>query len=73
LYAIPVLIYYDEKNLNALSSSDREMLSKESYAYCDVLRQNGQFVAAEPLQPVHTATTVRIKGGKAITMDDPFA
>ena len=67
------LIYYDEKNLNALSSSDREMLSKASYAYCDVLRQNGQFVAAEPLEPVHTATTVRIKGGKAITTDGPFA
>jgi len=67
------LIYYDEKNLNALSKSEREGLSAESYAYCDVLRQNGQFISAEPLEPVHTATTVRNKGGKAATTDGPFA
>jgi hypothetical protein len=67
------LIYYDEKNLNALSSSEREALSKEAYAYCDILRQKDQFIAAEPLQPVHTATTVRIRDGKAVTTDGPFA
>lgn len=67
------LIYYEEKNLNALSKSAREALSAQSYAYCEVLRQNGQFIAAEPLEPVHTATTVRIKGGKTATTDGPFA
>lgn len=67
------LIYYDEKNLNALSRSEREALSVESFAYCDVLRQNGQFIAAEPLEPVHTATTVRVRSGKAATTDGPFA
>jgi hypothetical protein len=67
------LIYYDEKDLNALSRSERETLSQESYAYCDVLRQKGQFIAAEPLEPVRTATTVRIRSGKPITIDGPFA
>jgi hypothetical protein len=67
------LIYYDEKNLNALSKNEREALSKESFAYCDVLRQNGQFIAAEPLEPVHTATTVRLRNGKVATTDGPFA
>lgn len=67
------LIYYNEKDLNKLSQSERQALSAESYAYCDHLRQKGQFIAAEPLEPVHTATTVRIKGGKAITTDGPFA
>ncbi len=67
------LIYYDEKNLNTLSQSARQALSEESYAYCDLLRQKGQFIAAEPLEPVHTATTVRIKAGKATTTDGPFA
>jgi hypothetical protein len=67
------LIYYDEKNLNALSRSEREALSEESFAYCDVLRQNGQFIAAEPLEPVHTATTVRVRAGKTSTTDGPFA
>jgi hypothetical protein len=48
-------------------------LSEESYAYCDRLRQNGQFIAAEPLEPIHTATTVRVRGGKVATTDGPFA
>lgn len=67
------LIYFDEKNLNALSKDERDALSEESYAYCDVLRQNGQFIAAEPLQPVHTATTLRVRAGKVSTTDGPFA
>lgn len=67
------LIYYDEKKLNGLSRRERETLSEESYAYCDVLRRKGQFIAAEPLEPVHTATTVRIQGGKPATTDGPFA
>ena len=67
------LIYYDEKNLNALPQSERQTLSEESYAYCDLLRQKGEFIAAEPLEPVHTATTVRVKAGNVATTDGPFA
>jgi hypothetical protein len=67
------LIYYDEKKLHALPQSERQALSDQSYAYCDALRQKGQFIAAEPLEPVHTATTVRIHAGKISTTDGPFA
>ena len=65
------LIYYDEKKLHALQPSESQTLSEESYAYCDALRQKGQFIAAEPLEPVHTATTVRIHAGKVSTTDGP--
>ena len=67
------LVYLEEKNLNALSKSEREALSDESMAYCEVLRKNGQFIAAEPLEPVQTATTVRVRNGKTSTTDGPFA
>ncbi|HEY6085351.1 MAG TPA: YciI family protein [Nitrospira sp.] len=67
------LVYLEEKNLNALSKIEREALSEESIAYCEVLRKNGQFIAAEPLEPVQTATTVRVRNGKASTTDGPFA
>ncbi len=67
------LIYYDEKDLNALSRRERETLSKESFGYCETLRQKGQFIAAEPLEPVHTATTVRVRSGKTAATDGPFA
>ena len=46
---------------------------KEYVALADSLRANGQFIAAERLQPTSTATTVRIHDGKTLTTDGPFA
>ena len=39
----------------------------------DSLRRSGQLLAAEPLEPVETATTVRVRGGKVSVTDGPFA
>ena len=46
---------------------------KEYVALADSLRAHGQFIAAERLQPTSTATTVRIRDGKTLTTDGPFA
>ncbi|HEY6260030.1 MAG TPA: YciI family protein [Nitrospiraceae bacterium] len=67
------LVYLEEKTLNALSRNERVALSDESMAYCDELQKSGQFIAASPLHPVETATTVRVRNGKASTTDGPFA
>ena len=58
------LVYVEEKILHAMPQSERIALSDESMAYCDELQKNGQFLAASPLQPVETATTVRVREGK---------
>jgi hypothetical protein len=42
-------------------------------AYSKMLRDRGAYVAAEALQPVTTATTVRVRDGQTITTDGPFA
>jgi hypothetical protein len=42
-------------------------------AYGESLRKSGHYVAAEALQPVHTATTVRVREGKVSMTDGPFA
>lgn len=42
-------------------------------AYCDRLQKLGQLVTASPLHPVETATTVRVRDGKTMTSDGPFA
>jgi hypothetical protein len=42
-------------------------------AYGQNLRESGHLVAAEPLQPIHTATTVRIRNGNLLVTDGPFA
>ncbi len=43
------------------------------WAYCDDLQKQGQLLAASPLHPVETATTVRVREGKTSTTDGPFA
>ncbi len=67
------LVYVEEKILHALSSAERVSLSNESMAYCDRLQKVGQLLAASPLHPVETATTVRVREGKTSTTDGPFA
>ncbi len=67
------LVYVEEKILRALPSHERAALSDESMAYCDRLQKIGQLLAASPLHPVETATTVRVREGKASTTDGPFA
>lgn len=67
------LLYYDEKTLENVSKSDYDALVAEAVAYEDELRAGGHYVASNALQSVQTATTVRIRGGKASTTDGPFA
>jgi hypothetical protein len=42
-------------------------------AYTREVRDRGAFIAAEALQPVATATTVRVRDGQTLTTDGPFA
>lgn len=66
-------VFFDEKNLDALSSKESEALDSESLAYDDVLRKGGHFLAAQALQPVQAATTIRVRGGKVTVTGGPFA
>jgi hypothetical protein len=60
------LVYLEEEKLHAVP--DRECLA------CGTgLRSSGLLIAAEALQPVETATTVRIRNGKMSVTDGPFA
>jgi hypothetical protein len=60
------LVYLEEDKLHAVP--DRECQS------CgDGMRKSGLLVAAEALEPVNTATTVRIRNGRMSVTDGPFA
>ena len=67
------LVYVEETVLNAIPKDQRQVLSDESMAYCDELRKAGHLLAASPLHPVATASTVRIRDGRASVTDGPFA
>jgi hypothetical protein len=60
------LVYIAERELDAVAD-------RECKAFGDSLRASGSMVAAEALQPVHTATTVRVRNGRTSITDGPFA
>ena len=60
------LVYLDEKQLQTVADS-------ECKACGDALRRSGHHIAAEALQSVHSATTVRVRNGKVSVTDGPFA
>ena len=65
-----LLIYADEQ---AWSEEERAACYQESTQFTHQLQKNGQYLDASPLQPVSTATTVRVRNGKRLVMDGPFA
>ena len=67
------MIYFEEKTLEALPRSEYDALVAEALAYDEELRKSGHFIVAQALQPVETATTLRIRSGKLSTTDGPFA
>jgi len=68
-----LLIYQDEPSWNALSEAERQQIYLEYRKLRDELQQTGQFVTGSQLQPIGTATTVRVREGKALVTDGPFA
>ena len=60
------LVYLDESNLHAVPDSECRKCG-------EALRKSGHQIAAEALQSVHTATTVRVRNGKVSVTDGPFA
>jgi hypothetical protein len=60
------LVYLDEQKLH-------EIPDRECKAYAESLRQGGHHIAAEALQSVTAATTVRVRNGKLSVTDGPFA
>ena len=67
------LAYGDERQLDALSSSEREALGNACLANDEVLRKSGHLLAVEGLQSSRTATTVRVQHGTLSVTDGPFA
>jgi hypothetical protein len=60
------LVYGEEGAMQAMDD-------KRCKAFSDGVRENGQCITAEALQPVASATTVRVRNGKVSVTDGPFA
>ena len=61
------------QNPNLTSSAEAGALTRDSLAYNELLQASGHFIVAHALQSVRTATTVRVRGGRVLVTDGPFA
>jgi hypothetical protein len=68
-----LLIYENESLAAGLSEADQGKVYGEYMEYTQDIKKKGQHLAGEALQPVATATTVRVKDGKTVSTDGPFA
>src|SRR5262245_55741715 len=65
-----LLVYLDEQ---ALSEAEREHCYVESAQLAQDLNSSGRYLDASPLYPTSTATSVRVREGKRLVTDGPFA
>jgi hypothetical protein len=65
-----MLIYLDE---NSLSDADRQHCYQDSAQFARDLAASKNYLGANPLQPTSTAKSVRVRDGKAVVTDGPFA
>jgi len=64
------LVYSEEEKLHSLPESPKD---PECKAYATKLHESGRMLGGEALQPVQTATTVRVRNGEMSVTDGPFA
>ena len=67
------LIYGAEASWAALSETDRNRIYGEYMAFTEDIQKSGHLLGGEPLQPIQTATTIRLRNGKVTATDGPFA
>jgi hypothetical protein len=67
------LIYDDEKKMAGMTKSEGDAFMGEYGGFTESVKASGHYLGGNPLQPVHTATTIRSRNGKVSTTDGPFA
>jgi hypothetical protein len=68
-----LMIYRNEADLVKMDAAARQQMSAEYGTFTQSIIQSGHFKAGDGLQPTTTATTVRVRDGKILTTDGPFA
>src|SRR3982750_324295 len=68
-----LMIYQNEAEYATYPEALNGKMLAEYGAFTQSIVQSGHFKAADRLQPTSTATTVRVRDGKTLTTDGPFA
>ncbi len=67
------LIYDEEKKMTTMSKDEGDGMMGEYFAFTEGIKKSGHYLGGNALQPIHTATTLRLRNGKMSTTDGPFA
>ena len=67
------LIYGDERARLGMSDADRNQMIADYGSFTESIRQSGNMLAGDALEPTTTATTIRVRNGETLTTDGPFA
>ena len=68
-----LMIYWNEQEMAAMAPADRNTMTQEYAEFTKSIVQAGQMKGGERLRPVSTASTVRVRNGKTVITDGPFA
>jgi hypothetical protein len=68
-----LLIHDDEKAFVGLSEADRMAVYSEYRKFSEDIAASGNYVSGSELQPTSSATSVKVRGGKRLVTDGPFA
>lgn len=68
-----LLIYENEKNWESMPEAEQGAMFGEYMSFTEDIKKKGHYKGGNPLQPTSTATTVRVRGGKTLATDGPFA
>jgi hypothetical protein len=67
------LIHFDEHALAAMPPAQRNALNAAHLDFNDELRRSGHFLIAEALDPPSTGSVVKVRDGRTVVTDGPFA
>ena len=68
-----LMVYRNDADFGKMDAAERKNVTAEYGVFTQSIIQSGHFKAGDGLQPTSTATTVRVRDGKTLTTDGPFA
>jgi len=68
-----LLVHHNEEVLGSLSQTALQQMRDESVRLANDINLTGNYLDAAPLQPVSTAVSLRVREGRRLVIDGPFA
>jgi hypothetical protein len=68
-----LLVHHNEEIIGSLSKTDLQQMRDESVRLANDINLTGNYLGAAPLQPISTAVSLRVREGRRLVTDGPFA